>query len=95
MWSGRLAQRHADREEVGAAEQLLQPNQLDAELGRDLGVLIGVVGDEAQAEGLGEAEHLGTDIAHAELAQRLADQAIAHVLERLAQPSAPGGRAGP
>ena len=91
-----LAQRHADREEVGAAEQLLQPDQLDAELGRDLRVLVGVVGEEAHAERCREAEHLGADIAHAELAQRLADQALAHVVGPLgpARP-APGGRAGP
>ena len=53
------------------------------ELGRDRGVLVGVVGDEAHAEGPGEPEHLGADVAHAELAQRLADQALAHVLRAL------------
>ena len=58
-------------------------DQLDAELGRDLRVLVGVVGDEAHAERCGEAEHLGADIAHAELAQGLADHALAHVVRAL------------
>ena len=41
------------------------------------------MGDEAQAEGRRETEHLGTDIAHAELAQGLADQALAHMVGAL------------
>ena len=96
MWcvaslSGTLTERKSD-----AAEQLLQPDQLDAELGRDLGVLVGVVGDEAQTERPRETEDLGADVAHAELAQGLADQAIAHMVGALApSPPAPGGRAGP
>ena len=75
-----LAERHADRQEIRPPEQLLDADQLDAELGREPGVLVGVMGDEAQAERGREAEHLGADIAHAELAQGLADQALAHVV---------------
>ena len=44
---GLRRQRAADRQHVGAAEDLLQPDQLDAELRRDGLVGEGVVGDEA------------------------------------------------
>ena len=38
------------------------------------------MGDELHVEGPRQAEHLGADIADAERAQRLADQADAHVV---------------
>ena len=83
MWcvaslSGTLTERKSARRNSSSSA-----DQLDAELGRDLRVLVGVVGDEAHAERGREAEHLGADIAHAELAQGLADQAHAHVVGAL------------
>ena len=80
---GLVVERAADREHVGLAEQLLEADQAHAELLRDLGIGVGVVGDELHAEGLGEPEHLGADVADAELAERPADQADAHVLVAL------------
>ena len=60
------------------------------------GVLVGVMGDEAHAERRRQAEHLGADVADAELAQGLADQALAHVVRALGPAVAdPGGRGGP
>ena len=41
------------------------------------------MGDEAQTEGPRETEDLGADVAHAELAQGLADQALAHMVGAL------------
>ena len=58
-----------------------RPDQVHAELLRELGVGVGVVGDEPHAEGLRQPEHLGADVADAELAEGAVDQADAHVID--------------
>ena len=69
IWCVSRRQRTAHRENVGAAEQVLDTDEFDAEFGRDLLVCIGIMGDEFHVERLRHAEHLGADVADAERAQ--------------------------
>ena len=78
-------QRAADRDDVGAAEHILELDQLDAELGRHRLVGEGIMGDELHVEGLGQPEQLGADIADADRAERAADEADAHMLGALGE----------
>ena len=77
--AGLGAQRAIDRQDVGLAAQGFEVDQTDAESRRRIRIRIGVVGDEGHVERLGQAEHLGPDIADADGTERLADEARAHV----------------
>ena len=70
-----------------AAENILKPDELDAEFGCDLGISIGIVGDEPHVERSCETEQLGADVTDAHRAKNAADQSDAHVF-------APTGEAG-
>ena len=65
--SGQLA------DNVGAAENLLKRDELDAQLGCDLRIGIGIMGDEAHVERPRQTEQLGADVADAHRAENAAD----------------------
>src|SRR5687768_18088058 len=53
-----VIKRNADGKDVRAAEHILEADQLDAELARELLVGIGIVGDELHVEGLRQPKKL-------------------------------------
>ncbi len=84
--AGLGAQRAVDREHIGPAEDVLQPDELDPQLRRDLFVGKRVMSDVFHVEGFGEAEQFGADIADADGAKRTPHQPDAHMLGTLVEP---------
>src|SRR4029077_1959406 len=78
--TGLWRERAADIHDVGAAEHLLEADQLHVELGRNLAVRIGIMGYELHPERLQQAEQLGADIADPDRAECTPDEADAHML---------------
>jgi hypothetical protein len=81
-----------DRDEVGFAQQLLQPHQSHAELGRTGRLYVRVVGDQASAEGGDPLGEQHTDTAEADHPDGLAGHLDAGVPRALPLPCLERGR---
>jgi hypothetical protein len=73
--SGTLTERKSERRNRSS-----DGHQLDAEFAGERFIGKRIVGQQVHPKGGGQAEYFGADIAHAELAERLADEAGAHEL---------------
>jgi len=85
---GALDERNVDGDEVGAAEEVVESDQLDVEL---LSALLGndrVEGDHLHLQSLGSLGHLGADVAEPDDAERLAADLDPGVLRTLPLPAA-------
>src|SRR5260370_645366 len=72
-------ERTTDADDVGAAKHVLQTDELDAELGGELVIRIGIVSDQFHIEWLDHSKQFGPDIADSDGPERTADEADAHM----------------